>query len=395
MELIPVATRRTRRRNPLDTEALLDRTQRIIDESTPEPDIIDPTLFSPIERNPNRVNDAITALANARVEGSFAADELRQQQFNDQLQQLILSQFLDVGGAIANLGGSQNQVGINERAAQALPTALNLRSALTDQLIRGAEERARLQGEAGVRTAQSSEEARIANEEDARSQRQLAAEAAIRAQEVARQQGIDFRTALNQVFNQMSQEEQLRQGRDRIDIAEADSITRRIDVLKPSSSRSGTIKRGEKGFIRGLLDDGRGNRAAAQEARTQQNAPPGEGIGAGVQELTRESAAREALEREQLVAENIAQMRGALVVAPGDEVNEVFAELFEQGDNQFILPVIDELQSRLRKNPNDPDLKRLESTINQGAGPDEAVSLQEFLNEAEIRAEAGRLVALQ
>jgi hypothetical protein len=204
MELLPTRTRRQRE--------LLDAARRsaeLIDATTPDPDPVDPALFDPVQRNPQVVTDAINALAQSRVEGSRAADRLAQDAFNRQIQQLILSQVLGVGGAIANLNGAGLQTGIDQNIARAQQTALGLQDRLTQQLISGVQDRAQVEGQASLDVARTQEEANIANQLEVQRQRQEFAQALVAAEDRARREGIDVRDALQQEIVNRRQERQL------------------------------------------------------------------------------------------------------------------------------------------------------------------------------------------
>lgn len=367
----------------------------IISATTPEPEAIDPTLFDPIDRNPQVVNDAINALTRSRVEGSLAADRLRNERFQRQMDQLILSQVLGVGGEIANLGGSQNRTGVAENVRAALPTALNLERELVDNLTRGIQQRAEVQGQSQLEQAVNTQEARITEAEDRRNQQQKILQLQREARQTARQQGLDERQVFNQLVQREFTEKQLAQGDVRNEIAAENATTARIRALTPSaSSNRSTGKRpGERGHVGNVLNDILESRAVRDTARKQLQgavspSDPNDPT-AGSFQLIQDATAKDLQEAEQNTEANKELMVPALRRADMDEVEEVFDFAIQGGDNELLPIVIDELILRATRNPNDPILKEIEANYNDGA--QRPLSIIEILTELDKRAASGSL----
>lgn len=391
MELMPVA-RRTRRGN-----ALLDaatRAKERIDQFTPEAEFVDPSMFDPITRNPQPVSDAITSLANARLEGSQAADQLARDTFNQQIQQLMLSQILGVGGAIGNAAtGGNVRTGIDQRVNQALPQALGLQQNLNRQLANTLQQSPIIEGEAAIQVAQQQENARVANAEAQQASRQALSAALIRAEERAVKEGIRIEDAVQQEVGNLQRDRQLGIGETNAAAATSNAVTNRINALKPRAGSGGTGKRpGERGFARTILDDFRGTRARAQRASGQlesvtnpdvENPPTPFELQAG------EVTAKELFEQQQIQDDNLIRFTGAIRQAPTDEVADFLAEGLETGDADMLLPVIDELQLRVSR--NDPALKAMEAQLNANAQDGQTVSMTDYLNNLERAARSGGL----
>ncbi len=372
MERFPVARRSGRQNAILD---LVNRSREIIDATTPEAEPVDRSLFDPIERNPNIVNEAIASLTQSRVEANSAANELERENFNRQMQGLILQNLLGVGGAIGNLGGSGTVTGIDQNIQNTQQQARSLQDRLTQGLIDRAREDAIVQGEAGVRTATNEEEARLANEQERQAQDQAFA-AAVRAErDIARQTGADVREVAQQEIENLNQERRLAR-------EDFDAQTRRITALRPrSTSRSGTRRIGDPGFLGEQVEEFRRQRASRQEAE-RLNAETDDPLGElGLAEDAAQFSIEQKAQRESI--------REAARNASQNEITVFLSRGVSEQDTEVVTMMVDELQVRLATTPNDPELKALEARLNEGLPAEEAVSLGVYLQNLEDRALAG------
>lgn len=344
---------------PKNRNELLERARETVVSTTPEPTPVDPSLYTPIQRNPNPVNDAIESLTNARVDALTAADIQRQENFRRQMQQLIAAQFLGAGGALSNaISGGNVQTGIDQRVAQALPMAMGLQDELSRSLIDSSLRRADIQGEAGINIAERNEQARLANEQAIQTQRQAMANAMLAAEERARQTGVDIRTAMQQEMENLFASERIGVSEQQAAAALTNAETNRIQALQPrtQSGGSGRAPRpGETGYLTQVAEDYKATQARLGTTQEQvRRAETGEGGVFGM--ATGERAAAESLEQEQLQAEAEVRFIGGLRRASTDEVATILDRALETNDPSLLAPTIDELQVRAMKNPNDPVL---------------------------------------
>lgn len=387
--LVPVSNKNVKGTNPL-----AERAKNIVDSTTPEPAFVDPSLYDPVQRNPDSIVSAINALAQSRNEANTAANVLARQNYNDQIQQLILSQLLGVGGAIGNaVTGGNVQTGIDQRVAQSLPTAMNLRNQLTQQEIQAAMSRAETTGQAGLDVAKIQEQYATENQKEEQAQRQLLQSALDKAYERARQTGIDVRQAL---MDELSVEARNRQlGVAEINAATnvADSETRRFAALANANNKTGTsgkVYPGDPGYTSKTLQDVLSDQARLEKSKTQMNAilAPGSSnpyameAGGGLQSTL--------YKNDQNLQDNLAKFRYGLRSDETKAVGGYLAYGIEGRNPVVTQAAVDELQLRLARNPNDPELKSLEQSANAGKGAEEAVSLNDYLTNLEAQIASGQ-----
>lgn len=386
MEIIPVANRTSRRRNALLDAA--DRARSLINDTTPEPDFVDPTTFDPVTRNPQPVQDAIAALGSARTEGNVAASELARQNFNRQVQQLILQNVLGVAGAIGNIGGGQTQTGITQRADQSFATALGLQDQLSRIQQNAAREIPLVQAQTALQQAQLEEDARFANEQaEAQSRRELS-NAMLAAEERARREGVDIRTALQQELSNAQRDRQLGISEEQAASARVNAQANLARALRPPAS-SGSSKNNPKNLSRELFDNVLGGKARAGEARTQIQSLTNPNIAnppSPFEQQAGEVVAREAFEQEQIVSDNLARFSGTLRRVETEDVGVFFSEALQARDPDLLDPIIDEL--RKRSAANDPVIRKMEAEANQGR--QNPMSFEQRLDLIEQRIESGQ-----
>lgn len=380
-ELLPISGRGRR-------DNKLEEAKRRIREATPEPELIDPELFNPVQRNPQGVNDAINALTRSRQEASEAADIASRETFNQQIQQMILSQVLGLGGAISNAAtGGNVQTGIDQRVEQALPTALGLQDRLTRTLNDRALARTEATGQAGVDIARSNEEARVANELEARTQSQALQTAIQQAEAAARESG---NTVLAE-FQRITANEQRDRAQGTAEVNAAANLSRaetaRLNALKPkTTSGSGPKKPGDKGFLSQSLRNFSGKVAANKDVDNRlQRIESGEATFA--EEDAGSSIARSLSDASTERAVAQVEARSAAKVAGLEELSQELQFARSDGSNETVLVIVEEMQRRLRL--NDPELKAREAELNQG-NPN-PVSMMDILTNLERQAEAGLL----
>jgi len=249
--------------NPL--EEFISSADRRIREVTPEPTPVDESLVQPILQNPTVVNDAIQSLANSRLEGVAAAEELGKRTFGQQMEALLLSQVLGAGGAASQaFSGIPTNNGLRQRNNTALPQAFGLQDRLTSELIQHAQNRGNIEGETGLRVAQNTEQSRVANEQEIRNQKIQLQNLISAAEKTAREKGESVLDVAKQMFdsNQDLQRTNIAASNAASTQVQAEAALIRARQARITSNSGKTPKKpGDLGFVAKSLTDLRNGRA--------------------------------------------------------------------------------------------------------------------------------------